>query len=65
MSPDSETFAYGGDEVDLSVWNVEQAFADHSNLKSDNTTSKKRKRNAQLLPGEIWRANNVCPLFNI
>ncbi|KAF9500916.1 WD40 repeat-like protein [Pleurotus eryngii] len=59
MSPDSETFAYGGDEVDLSIWNVEQAFAGRSNFKSDNATSKKRKRNAELLPGEIWRANNV------
>ncbi|KAF4576526.1 hypothetical protein EYR36_000876 [Pleurotus pulmonarius] len=59
LSPDSETFAYGGDEVDLSVWDVEQAFTDHSNLKSGNTASKKRKRTAELLPGEIWRANNV------
>ncbi|KAF4603596.1 hypothetical protein EYR38_004010 [Pleurotus pulmonarius] len=59
LSNEQRNLRLWGDEVDLSVWDVEQAFTDHSNLKSGNTASKKRKRTAELLPGEIWRANNV------
>ncbi|KAI6039029.1 hypothetical protein EDC04DRAFT_2879742 [Pisolithus marmoratus] len=61
---DKETFAYGGDEVELSVWNTERAFQpsspseDASHISPSNT--KKRKRvNDTLFPGEIWRAKNV------
>ncbi|KAI0934403.1 hypothetical protein AcW1_005938 [Taiwanofungus camphoratus] len=56
LSPDGVTFAYGGDEVELSVWNAEQAFAHPAAVDVD---SKKRKRGDQLFPGEIWRAKNV------
>lgn len=64
MSSNHETFAYGGDEVDLSVWNTESAFAPRSQ-EVESVPSKKRKRNNALFPGEIWRANNVahCPPF--
>ncbi|KAI6028356.1 hypothetical protein F5J12DRAFT_715033 [Pisolithus orientalis] len=59
-----ETFAYGGDDVELSVWNTERAFQpsspseDASSISPVNT--KKRKRAGDtLFPGEIWRAKNV------
>jgi ribosome biogenesis protein NSA1 len=55
LSSNSQTFAYGGDEVELSIWDTEKAFA-----ADDNSTSQKRKRGAELLPAEIWRAKNVC-----
>jgi ribosome biogenesis protein NSA1 len=58
MSSNQETFAYGGDEVDLSVWNTESAFAFRSQ-EAESVPSKKRKRGNALLPGEIWRASNV------
>ncbi|KAL4074480.1 hypothetical protein V8B97DRAFT_1698717 [Scleroderma yunnanense] len=60
---DRETFAYGGDEVELSVWNTERAFDPSPPPENTPTTSnntKKRKRaNDKLFPGEIWRAQNV------
>lgn len=60
LSANEETFAYGGDEVELSVWNTEAAFTPRSeDLASSNAASKKRKRNDDLFPGEIWRAKNV------
>ena len=60
LSHDAQTFAYGGDEVELSVWDTESAFAPREKPLDDNDT-KKRKRGDQLLPGEVWRAKNVCP----
>jgi len=61
ISPDATTFAYGGDEVELSVWNMETAFQVRSDdLNRSAAASKKRKRNNELFPGEIWRAKNVC-----
>lgn len=52
-----DTFAYGGDEVDLSVFDTERAF---QNTVDDLTAAaKKRKRSDALLPGEVWRAKNV------
>jgi ribosome biogenesis protein NSA1 len=65
LSSDEETFCYGGDEVDLSVWNTTRAFAPPPEDRSA-TSSKKRKRGGDLFPGEIWRAKNVNappPLF--
>ncbi|KAA1469473.1 hypothetical protein DENSPDRAFT_878950 [Dentipellis sp. KUC8613] len=58
LSPDEKTFAYGGDEVELSVWDTEKAFM----AKRTEPTSevKKRKRAQDLLPGEVWRAKNVA-----
>ena len=56
MSPDQDTFAYGGEEVELSVWDTEKAFS--ASPQDGSAVSKKRKRN-ELLPGEIWRAKNV------
>jgi hypothetical protein len=70
LAPDGTTFSYGGDEVELSVWDVEAAFAPklqplpvttstESPQQPENT--RKRKRSTEpLLPGELWRAKNVC-----
>jgi len=61
LSPEATTFAYGGDEVELSIWNMENAFQTRTDDPNCITTvSKKRKRNNELFPGEIWRAKNVC-----
>lgn len=62
LSPTGDNFAYGGDEVDLSLWDTERAFHSTTSGTSETTTSsnaKKRKRENDLLPGEIWRAKNV------
>lgn len=56
MSSDHETFSYGGDEVEVSVWDTQQAFL--ARPTSAETNNKKRKRDT-LFPGEIWRAKNV------
>ena len=63
LAPDGTTFAYGGDEVELSVWDVETAFAPKQQPPAppQSDSSKKRKRRSEmLLPGELWRAKNVC-----
>jgi ribosome biogenesis protein NSA1 len=62
LSSNEETFAYGGEEVDLSVWNTEMAFLPRS--ETEGIVSRKRKRNDMLMPGEVWRAKNV-PWFSI
>ncbi|KAI6167066.1 hypothetical protein EDD17DRAFT_1107080 [Pisolithus thermaeus] len=59
-----ETFAYGGDEVDLSVWNTERAFQSSSSSEDTssihiNNTKKRKRANDALFPGEVWRAKNV------
>ncbi|KAK0503208.1 hypothetical protein EDD18DRAFT_1063355 [Armillaria luteobubalina] len=59
LAANQETFAYGGDEVDLSLWNTEQAFQQPAMSSTSDVTSKKRKRKTDLFPGEIWRAKNV------
>ncbi|KAJ6496629.1 hypothetical protein C8R47DRAFT_1263509 [Mycena vitilis] len=51
------TFAYGGDEVEPSVWSTERALTAEPASSSDSSCTK-RKRDA-LFPGEIWRAKNV------
>ncbi|KAI0064617.1 hypothetical protein BV25DRAFT_1781958, partial [Artomyces pyxidatus] len=63
LAPDEKAFAYCGDEVELSVWDAETAFAASKSgagsIAADST--KKRKRSQQdLLPGEMWRAKNVA-----
>ncbi|KAJ7685136.1 hypothetical protein DFH06DRAFT_1157559 [Mycena polygramma] len=51
------TFAYGGDEVEPSVWSTEKALTAEPASSSDSSCTK-RKRDA-LFPGEIWRAKNI------
>ncbi|KAH9854122.1 hypothetical protein C2E23DRAFT_819680 [Lenzites betulinus] len=61
LSEDGRTFAYGGDEVELSLWDTEKAFnrPEGTVIPTATAESKKRKRHDQLLPGELWRAKNV------
>jgi len=59
MSDSKETFAYGGDEVDLSLWNTELAWQRQLGPTTLTGSSKKRKRNDDLFPAELWRARNV------
>ncbi|KAJ7452476.1 hypothetical protein B0H11DRAFT_2161563 [Mycena galericulata] len=57
LASDQASFAYGGDEVELSVWDTEQALTQGHATSSDSLFTK-RKRDA-LFPGEIWRAKNI------
>ncbi|TFL06946.1 WD40-repeat-containing domain protein [Pterulicium gracile] len=62
-SPDRTHFAYGGDEVELSVWDTQKAFeatTSPQDLSGSKAASKKRKRNDALFEGEVWRAKNVA-----
>lgn len=71
LAPEGKTFAYGGDEVELSVWDLEAAFAPMQQpvvvqTPSQPETSKKRKRGGNdLLPGELWRAKNACRIGSL
>ncbi|KAF8654116.1 hypothetical protein AX16_003648 [Volvariella volvacea WC 439] len=57
LSDDETTFAYGGEDVDLSVWDANVAFSSMSGMAQ--VTGAKRKRKDELFPGEKWRAKNV------
>ncbi|KAG1754286.1 WD40-repeat-containing domain protein [Suillus lakei] len=62
ISHDHQTFAYGGDEVEVSLWDTERAFTPSVESSAKDTPangSKKRKQGDTLFPGEIWRAKNV------
>ncbi|WVR05292.1 hypothetical protein IAU60_002305 [Kwoniella sp. DSM 27419] len=53
------SFAMGGKEVDVSVWDVERTFASSANDKVEkNWESGKRKKNV-LENGQTWQAKNV------
>lgn len=60
LGPDQETFAYGGDEVEVSVWNTERALQPRACSSAVSAGSQKRKRAEDLFPGEVWRAKNVA-----
>lgn len=57
LSPDNKSFAYGGEEVEVSLWDTERAFS-HP-IRPTTGASQKRKREGDLLPAETWRAKNV------
>ncbi|KAI0093605.1 hypothetical protein BDY19DRAFT_1044938 [Irpex rosettiformis] len=64
LASDEQTFAYAGDEVELSIWDTERAFSSDSVQSIDEgkavgPASRKRKRTEQLLSGEVWRAKNL------
>lgn len=60
LSVAGDKFAYGGEEVALSVWDTEKAFQEAQTSQPDNPSeNKKRKRADALFPGEIWRAKHV------
>ncbi|EIN07389.1 hypothetical protein PUNSTDRAFT_89660 [Punctularia strigosozonata HHB-11173 SS5] len=59
-----QAFAYGGDEVELSLWNTERAFSQPTSSTvtpppESEKPAKKRRRGDELFPGEVWRAKNV------
>ncbi|KAF6765160.1 WD40-repeat-containing domain protein [Ephemerocybe angulata] len=59
LSSDAKNFAYGGEEVDLSVWDAELAFQAQPTAEASNATGKKRRRADTLFHGEVWRAKNL------
>jgi ribosome biogenesis protein NSA1 len=66
IGPGQTSFAYGGDEVDLSLWDAERAFSSPSSAhtsiaQGSSQPEKKRKKPSSndLLAGEVWRAKNV------
>lgn len=56
QSSDNKSFAYGGEEVEVSLWDTERAFSQPVNILGP---TPKRKRGGDLLPAETWRAKNV------
>jgi ribosome biogenesis protein NSA1 len=61
VAPDGRTLAYGGDEVDLSIWDIERTLSAQKETDGNNPSNSKRKKpgDNQLLPAELWRAKNV------
>ncbi|KAL5490491.1 hypothetical protein ACEPAI_5324 [Sanghuangporus weigelae] len=63
LSPDASSFAYGGNEVDLSVSDTERTFQETLEAQEipseKSNTTKKIKRGGDLFPAEIWRAKNL------
>jgi ribosome biogenesis protein NSA1 len=57
VSPDGTSLAYGGEEVDLSIWDVEKTF---STTVTPIELGTKRKSKTALFPAEQWRAKNVA-----
>ncbi|KAG8715115.1 hypothetical protein FRC08_010989 [Ceratobasidium sp. 394] len=58
LSSSSNSFAYGGNEVDLSVWDTERTFSEKP-AKPDRTGKKRKKGNDDLMYAEIWRAKQL------
>jgi len=59
LSSDGTKFAYGGDEVEVSVWDAELAFQALKGAE-EAQPGKKRKKGVTLFPAELWRAKNVA-----
>ncbi|CAE6520431.1 unnamed protein product [Rhizoctonia solani] len=58
LSPSYSSLAYGGDEVDLSVWDVERTFSDKSQT-IDEAGKKRKKGKNELMYAEVWRAKQL------
>lgn len=61
LASDDKSFAYGGEEVEVSLWDTERAFS-HP-VKPTPGLPQKRKRGGDMLPAETWRAKNVSSRF--
>ncbi|KAB5592610.1 hypothetical protein CTheo_3936 [Ceratobasidium theobromae] len=61
LSPSYSAFTYGGDEVDLSLWDLERTFAEGPlTLAECVDIGKKRKRGkGELMYAEVWRAKQL------
>ena len=57
LSSDNRSFVYGGEEVEISLWDTERTFGQE--VKQTPGHTQKRKRGGDLLPAETWRAKNV------
>ncbi|KAK2466959.1 hypothetical protein APHAL10511_001217 [Amanita phalloides] len=62
LSEDGTRFAYGGDEVDISIWSTELTFqaSKEAVASEEESSNKKRKRSDNFLPAELWRAKNIA-----
>ncbi|KAG9099781.1 hypothetical protein FRC06_004851 [Ceratobasidium sp. 370] len=58
LSPSSTLLAYGGNEVDLSVWDIERTFSEKP-ATTDTTGKKRKKGKGDLMYAEIWRAKQL------
>lgn len=64
LSEDTKSFAYGGNEVEVSLWDTSRAFDPSRRLLPDPATGTKRRKRqiSELFDGEVWRAKNVPSL---
>lgn len=60
LCPSQETFVYGGDGIEVSIWDTKRAFESRPDDLATSPSNKKRKRTENLFPGEVWRAKNVA-----
>ncbi|KAG8691842.1 hypothetical protein FRC11_007808 [Ceratobasidium sp. 423] len=58
LSPSCSSLAYGGDEVDLSVWDIERTFSNKPQT-TDEAAKKRKKGKDELLHAEVWRAKQL------
>lgn len=58
LSPSFSSLTYGGNEVDLSVWDVERTFSEKPPTPGK-VGSKRKKGKGDLMYAEIWRAKQV------
>ncbi|CAE6457656.1 unnamed protein product [Rhizoctonia solani] len=58
LGPSCSSLAYGGDEVDLSVWDVERTFS-HQSRSTDEVGKKRKKGKNELMYAELWRAKQL------
>ncbi|KAF8610165.1 hypothetical protein BDV93DRAFT_601221 [Ceratobasidium sp. AG-I] len=59
LSPSSSSLAYGGNEVDLSVWDVERTFSEKPSTPGA-AANKRKKGKGDLMYAEIWRAKQLA-----
>lgn len=62
LSDDYQSFVYGGDEVEVSVWDTSRALDPSRRLLPMSAVGTKRKKGqkSERFDGEIWRGQNVC-----
>ncbi|KAG8706585.1 hypothetical protein FRC09_002337 [Ceratobasidium sp. 395] len=58
LSPSPVSLAYGGNEVDLSVWDLERTFSEKP-ATTDIAGKKRKKGKGDLMYAEIWRAKQL------
>jgi len=61
ISSNQETFSCGGDEVELSVWNTEQAFAPQLGQSVETETKKEEEKRFAISGRDL--EGEECPLY--